>query len=109
MSFNQNNINDLTDTFHHLVQKNYEVQENVNSALRSKDYLKAVTTINEFVKMVDDFIKQTLNMAQKFRNKANEKNITICLRVEKMAKHIKTAHLEVEENILNKYLKKKIR
>jgi hypothetical protein len=109
MSFNSNNINDLTDTFHYLVQRNYEVQENVNSALRSKEYLKAVKTIDEYVKIVDDLIKKALNMAQKYKDKDNEENISICLKVEKMAKHIRTAHLEVEENIIKKYLRRKIR
>ena len=109
MSLNPKNINDLKDTFNDLVQRNYEVQENVNSALRSKDYLTAVKTIDNFVKIVDDFIIEALNMAQKFKYKANDENISICLKVEKMANHIKAAHLRVEENILKKYFKKKIR
>ncbi len=68
--------------------------------------MKAVRAIDNYIKLIDDFIKEAVKMAQKFNNHANEQNASICLKAEKMAKHIKTAHLEVEENILKKYLKK---
>ena len=106
MSLKPNNIDDLKKSFDYLVQRNYEVQDDVNAAIRLEDYLSAVKVIDDFKKTVDDFIKTALNMAQKFRDKANDENTSICLKAEKMAKHIKTAHLEVEENMLRKYIKK---
>jgi len=106
MAPNPSNINELKESFDYLVQRNYEVQDDVTTALRSEDYLKAIKTIDNYVILVDYFIKKALNMARNFRDHANEENLSICLKAEKMAEHIKTAHLEVEENILKKYINK---
>jgi hypothetical protein len=99
MSPNQNNINELKESFDCLVQRNYEVQDYVNSALRLEDYAKAVRAIDNYIKLIDDFINQADKMAQKYKYNGNDENASICFKAEKMARHIKTAHLEVEENI----------
>jgi thioredoxin-like negative regulator of GroEL len=106
MSLNPNNINELKKSFDHLVQRNYEVQGDVKAALESEDYLIAVNIISNYVKMVDEFTKITLNMAQNYKEKADDENASACSKIVKMAEHIKTAHLEVEKNILKKYIKK---
>jgi hypothetical protein len=106
MSLSPNNINELRESFDYLVQQNYEVQDEVNNALRSGKYWKAVRAIDNYMKLINDFIKKASNMAQKFKDNANERNAAICLKAEKMAQLIKTAHIEVEENILKKYIKK---
>ena len=106
MSPNPNNLNELKESFDYLVQRNYEVQDDVNTALRSENYLKAVRAIDNYITLIDDFIKKADKMALKFKHSANDENASICLKAERMAKHIKTAHLEVEENILKKYIKK---
>jgi hypothetical protein len=105
MSLNPNNINELKKSFDHLVQRNYEVQEDIRITLSSEDYWKAVKTINRFIKEIDKFIKLSLDMAQEFRKSANYENKNICLKAEKMAKKIKKAHLEVEKNMLKKHIK----
>jgi hypothetical protein len=102
MYLNPNNINELKESFDYLVQRNYEVQDDVHTAIRSEDYMKALRDINNYIKIVDDFIKKAFSMAQKLKDNANDKDASICLKAEKMAKHIKTAHLEVKENILKK-------
>jgi hypothetical protein len=99
-------INELRESFDHLVQRNYEVQEDIRITLSSEDYWKAVKIINKFIKEIDKFIKLALDMAQGFRKKANYENNNICLKAEKMAKKIKTAHLEVEKNMLKKAYKR---
>ena len=106
MSPISNNINELKEQFDDLVQRNYKVQGEVNTAIRSEDYLKAVKIISNFVKDVDKFTKKTVTMAQNFRDKADDESMSVCNKIIKMAEHIKTAHLEVEENIIKKYRKK---
>ena len=100
MSLNQNNINELKKSFDYLVQRNYEVQGDVKTAIDSEDYLIAVNIISNYVKLVDEFMKKTLNMAQKYKEKADDKNVSTCSKIVKMAEHIKTAHLEVKKTIL---------
>jgi hypothetical protein len=105
MSLNPNNINELKDSFDYLLQRNYEVQEDIRMALRSDDYWKVVKTINIFIKEINKFIKTTIDMAQEYKKTANYENKSICFKAEKMAKRIKKAHLEVEKNMLKKYIK----
>jgi len=105
MSLNPYNINELKKSFDYLVQRNYEVQEDIRITLGSEDYWKAVKTINKFINEIDKFIKLALDMAQEFRKTAHFENNNICLKAEKMAKKIKTTHLEVEKNILKKHIK----
>ena len=45
-------------------------------------------------------------MAHKYEEKGNYEDQHICLKIVNMAENIITAHLEVEKNILNKYIKK---
>jgi hypothetical protein len=107
MSLNQNNINELKESFDHLVQRNYAVEDDAKAGLRSEDYLKAVRAIDNYIKLINDFIKKTFKMAQKFKDLGDNPNASICLKAEKMAEHIKTAHLAVEQNILKKYAKER--
>ena len=105
MSLNPNNIDELKKSFDYLVQRNYEVQEDIRMALSSEDYWKAVITINKFIKEIDKFIIIALDMAQEYKKTANYENKNICLKAKKMSKKIKTAHLEVEKNMLRKHIK----
>jgi hypothetical protein len=106
MALNQKDIDDLKESFDYLVKRNEEIQDNVKIAIRSIDYLKAVKAIDSYVRIVDDFIINALNMAQKYSNKANNKNAFICSYIIEMAEEIKTAHLKVERIILKKYIRK---
>ena len=99
-------ISDIKESFEHLVRQNYEAQGDVKAALKSEDYLKAVKIIDNYVKIVEEFTIKTIKMAQKYKEKADDENASISNQIVKMANHIKTAHLEVEENILRKYIKK---
>jgi hypothetical protein len=105
MSLNHNSINELKESFDYLVQRNYEVQEDAKATLVSEDYLKAVNIISKYVKMVDEFTKKTLNMARKYKDKADNENASTCSKIVEMAEDIKTTHLEVEKTILKKYIK----
>ena len=105
MSPNPNNINELKESFDYLVQRNYEAQEDIRMALGSEDYWKVVKTINKFIREIDEYIKCALNMAQEYRKIANYENQNISFMDKKMAENIKTAHLEVENNMLKKYIK----
>ena len=106
MSLSQNNINELKESFDYLVKRNYEIQDDVKMALVSEEYLKAIKIISKFIKNVDEFTIITLNMAQKNSEKADNEHATICNKIAQMVEHIKTAHLEVKENILVKYKNK---
>jgi hypothetical protein len=103
---NTNDVNDLRESFDHLVKKNHEVQDDVKMAVRSEDYLKAVSAIDKFVKLIDEFMKKAHNMENNYKNMANYENASICYIAEEMAEQIKIAHLKVEGNILEKYKKK---
>jgi hypothetical protein len=106
MVLNQNNIDDLKESFDYLVKRNEEVQDNVKIAIRSENYSKAVKAIVSYVRIVDDFIIKALNMAQKYSNKANNETAFICSYIVEMAEEIKKAHLKVEKIILEKYIRK---
>ena len=102
MSLSSNNINELKESFDYLVKRNYEIQDDVKMALVSEEYLKAIKIISKFIKNVDEFTIKPLNMAQKYNEKADNENATICNKIAQMADHIKTAHLDVKNNILIK-------
>ncbi len=106
MAQNQNYIYDLRKSFDYLLERNHEVQNDVKIAFRCEDYFKAIKTIKNYVKEVDQFIKKSISIAQKYEEKGNYEDQHICLKIVNMAENIITAHLEVEKNILNKYIKK---
>jgi hypothetical protein len=102
MALDLNNINELRESFDHLVQKNYEIQDDIRMALSAEDYWKAVKSIDNFIKIIEKFLNTALDMAKKYNKIANYENKDICLKAEKMAKKIKAAHLEAEKNIFKK-------
>ena len=106
MSLKSNNINELRESFGNLLKRNDEAQDDVKIAIKSEDYARAVKAIDNYVKIVNGFILEALNMGQNYGDKANFDNQSICLKAVEMAEEIITAYLEVEGNILKEYLKK---
>jgi elongation factor P--beta-lysine ligase len=106
MAQNQKHIYNLRKSFDYLLERNQEVQNYVKIAFRLEDYYKARKTIKKYVKEVDQFINKSISMAHKYEEKGNYEDQHICLKIVNMAENIIKAHLEVEKNILNKYIKK---
>ena len=106
MSPNSNNINELRVSFGNLLKRNDEAQDDVKIAIKSEDYAKAIKAIEYYVKIVNAFILEAVNMGQNYGDKANIDNQSICLKAVEMAEEIITAYLEVERNISKEYLKK---
>jgi hypothetical protein len=106
MARNQNNINEIRESLDYFLKRNHEVQNDVKIAISLEDYLKAVKAINDFVKEVNKWMENTLTMSLKYRNKYNYEKQCLCQKVLETAKNIITAHIEVEKNIVKKFIKK---